>query len=189
MNLLLHIQNISLFIIGLSSLFAFFYSKENETKLFDMIIPIIGVHALIDLYFNKSIELKMHHTFVLNIIFYNYFYNVIVEDRYLFIYSLLKTEISSIFYVLKYWISINNILYYPNMLFFYISFFKFRIVDMYFHLLTKNLLMDTAKYTPDNIYMSYFFIISIYGLYALNIYWFLIINKILFKKIFGIRLL
>ena len=192
------IQNISLFIIAGCSLFSYLYYnlaplwyKNNEEgageyiKPFDTLFPFVGVHALIDFVVTNSYDLKLHHLCIGGIIFYNYYYNVSTDDRFIFLYPLLKTEISSIFYVLKYWLPQKTILYDVNMILFYILFFKLRIYDFYYEIIYNNISFDIVfkKYSPTNYYLSSILQLSCYGLYILNLYWFLIINKIVYKKI------
>jgi len=125
-DFIIFVQNTSLFSIGLASLFScvqynFIPPEMALTDIkapFEYLMPVVGVHAVIDFVFNKSIDLKIHHSIIVGFILYNYYYNVCVDDRFLFLYSFLKTEISSIFYVLKYWIpeksvlsSINNVVF------------------------------------------------------------------------------
>ena len=97
------IQNISLFAISIFTFFPYFCHNyvqklfgENDQqcnliKSYDMLYPFVGLHACIDFFLTKSYDIKIHHLFIISIIFYNYYYNVSVEDRFVFIYSLLKT--------------------------------------------------------------------------------------------------
>ena len=110
--------------------------------------------------------------------------NVLIEDRFIIIYSLLKTEISSIFYILKYYIPNNTIYATINNLTFYITFLKFRIIDNYLEIFNNNTIdIIINKYLYKNYFIKYYLIISLYGLYILNIYWFFILTKILYKVI------
>lgn len=198
------IQNISLFTISICVFFSYLYynisyknteylslpyndvnNVESSAPLYDMLYPFVGVHAFIDFFVNKSYDLKLHHLFILSIIFYNNYYNVSSDYRFIFLYPLLNTEISSIFYVLKYWLPKKTIIYNANMVFFYLSFFKFRIYDFYYKIIQSNASFGIVfqKYSQQDFYLSFIFLISCYGLYVLNLYWFLIINKILYKNI------
>jgi len=100
-------------------------------------------------------------------------------------YPLLKTEISSIFYVLKYWLPTKSIIYNINAILFYISFFKLRIFDFYYEVIYNNSKFEIIfeNYSQTNYLLSSILLISCYGLYLLNLYWFLIINKIVYKEI------
>ena len=194
------IQNISIFIIGCWSFFSYLYynlspllyinndvecGKLDLTKPFDLLMPIVGLHAFTDFFLTKSYDLKLHHICIFGIIFYNYYYNVSTEYRFIFLYPLLKTEISSIFYVLKYWLPKNTMLYNVNIILFYISFVKLRIYDFYYDIIYNNISFDIVlqMYSPNSYYLSSILLISCYGLYILNLYWFFIMNKILYKKL------
>ena len=154
-------------------------------KPFDTLIPFVGLHAFTDFFLTNSYDLKIHHLCIIGIIFYNYYYNVSTEDRFIFLYPLLKTEISSIFYVLKYWLPKKTILYNVNTILFYMLFLKLRIYDFYYEIIYNNISFDIVfqRYSPTNYYLSSILLISCYGLYILNLYWFLIMNKILYKTI------
>lgn len=192
------IQNISLFIIGCFSLFSYLYynlstlwydnnddSGGDFTKPFNMLVPFIGIHAFADFFLTKSYDLKIHHLCILGSAFYNYYHNLSREYRFIFLYPLTKTEISSIFYVLKYWLPKNTNLYNVNTMLFYISFAKFRIYDFYYEIIYNNISFDIVRdvYSSTNYYTTSIMVISCYGLYILNLYWFLIMNKILYKLI------
>uniref|UniRef100_A0A6C0B173 TLC domain-containing protein n=1 Tax=viral metagenome TaxID=1070528 RepID=A0A6C0B173_9ZZZZ len=197
-NIIVTIQNIALFSISISSLVCcvnyciqggqIVDANNNITSaaaLFTNLLPVIGVHAIVDTFLTTSAELKMHHVCTMGILFYNYYYQVDEKDRFLILYSLLKTEISSIFYVLKYWLPKNTSLYVVNDIIFYISFFKFRIVDVYVEVIKSNYIFDVIfnKYSSSNFLLSSILFLSYYGLYVLNLYWFFIINKILYKHL------
>jgi hypothetical protein len=198
------IQNFCLFIISCCSFFSYLYYNINIlwygniengcegeylpsqfTKPFDLLLPIVGLHAFTDFFITKSYDLKLHHLCILGIIFYNNYYNVSSEYRFLFLYPLLKTEISSIFYVLKYWLPKKTIIYNVNIILFYLSFAKFRIYDFYYEIIYNNVSFDIVfqKYSQSNYFLSSILLISCYVLYILNLYWFLILNKILYKTI------
>ena len=188
-------QNVSIFVIAISSFLSYSYYNINRLLynnegleyvfMYDMLLPIVGVHATIDFFLTKSYDLKLHHSFIFGIILYNQYYNVHFEDRFIFLYPLLNTEISSIFYVLKYWLSKKSFFYTINSILFYISFFKLRIFDFYYKILYNHSSFEIVfqKYSHSNNYLSGILLVSCYGLYILNLYWFLIINKILYKSI------
>uniref|UniRef100_A0A6C0HDY1 TLC domain-containing protein n=1 Tax=viral metagenome TaxID=1070528 RepID=A0A6C0HDY1_9ZZZZ len=193
----LNIQNGMLFLLSVSSLFSCLYYNinsyyssdyaldiKNVSRPFDLLMPFVTIHAFTDLFLTKSTDLKIHHFSVLGVLFYNYYYNVSETDRFPIIYSLLKTEISSIFYVLKYWLPKNTLAYDINSALFYLGFLKFRIIDLYFDLVNNSLVFDIInKYSSSNIVLSSVLFGCCYGLYLLNLYWFVIINKILYKGI------
>jgi len=154
-------------------------------KPYDLLLPVVLVHAGADMFMTKSYDLKLHHACVFGVIFYNNYHNVLAEDRFLFLYPLINTEITSIFYVLKYWLPSNTWWYHANTLLFYVSFLKLRIYDFYWKVIYNHIPFDILiqKYSETNYYTSSILVLSCYGLYTLNLYWFSIMNKILYKTI------
>ena len=189
----LNLQNISIFTIAVSSLCSFLYYNfasgggAEGIKPYDMLLPVVGVHATVDFFVTKTYDLKLHHLCIGGIIFYNCYYNVSSETRFLFSYPLINTEISSIFYVLKYWLPPKTVLANVNTALFYLSFAKYRIVDFYDKIIqppVSSFDIVFSTYSPTNPVMSGLLLASCYGLYMLNIYWFMIMNKMLYKMIF-----
>lgn len=183
-DLVLHIQNTTLFIIANASFIACIYSYMTQKQYgFRCIEPTLILYSLVDLFVNKSIDIKIHHTFTLGIISYIYFFCVTDNDNNVFVYTLFSTEISSIFYVAKYYLPINSTIYYINNIIFFLLFFKLRIIDYSRNIIYWNseLYSILDKYSPDNKIGSSILLTSCYGLYLLNIYWFILISTILFK--------
>jgi hypothetical protein len=190
------IQNIYIFMLGIASFISYLYYnlgpllyEKNEeidfTKPFDILLPFIGLYAFIDFFITKSYIFKLHHLCIFGILFYNNYYKVLSEYRFIFLYPLLKTEISSIFYISKYWLPKKTIIYNVNIILFFLSFIKLRIYDFYYEIIYNNISFNIVfqKYSHSNYYLSFILIVSCYGLYILNLYWFLIMNKILYKTI------
>ena len=196
------IQNCSLFVIAIYSLFSCLYYNfalllygnnhvyennhiTNYTKQFDILLPVVGLHAFIDFFLTKSYDIKLHHLCILGILFYNNYYNVSTQDAFVILYPLVKTEISSIFYVLKYWLPEKTIIYDVNVVLFYVSFVKLRIFDFYYEILYNNYSFDIVFqiYSQSNYYTSTILLLSCYGLYILNLYWFFVMNKMIYKKV------
>jgi len=146
-------------------------------------MPIIGTHATIDLVLTNKLDIKIHHLCIFGIFFYNYYYQVIPDVRIIFSYPMIKTEISSIFLVLKEYIPKNSVWYTANSAIFYATFFKFRIFDFYSEIIHNHDSLNSViwGYSSENPLLSALLVTSCYGLYILNIYWFYIINKILYK--------
>ena len=105
--------------------------------------------------------------------------------------TIFNTEISTVFLIIKEWMDEYNIkknvthiiLYNINDLLFLSSFFKLRIYDFY------NLLQNPETYkivnghTNDKLITNASVYIGLYGLLFINIYWFSIICKKLYKQI------
>jgi len=203
---ILDYQNISLFSISTASIFSYVYYNyfyditpfkstlcsffTNQCTIsgftpYEMMIPFVGLHAFIDFFMSKTYDLKLHHVCILGIIGYNYYFSVALEDRIPFLQPLLNTEVSSLFYVFKYWIPKNSILFQINAVLFYTTFFKFRIYDFYNKIVLQHGVFENVfvKYSNSNVFASSVLLISCYGLFMLNLYWFLIIQKILYKSL------
>jgi len=188
-DILVHVQNFSIFSISFISFISCLYYNYNTSsegmKLFGNLMPMVGIHATVDFFITKKIDIQIHHVCVLGVLFYNYYNNVASEISIMLIYPFIKTEISSIFLSLKDYLPKKSIWCTVNSALFYVSFFKLRILDFYSEIIynheSLNILIQ--KYSSNNPILSAIMISSCYGLYILNIYWFLIINKILYKSL------
>jgi hypothetical protein len=181
-----NIVNISKFTIGFSSLCAYlYYNLINEQTLhYECIIQIVGLYAFIDFFATKSYESKLHHLFVCIFTFYNYYYNIDTNDKFIVLYPMLNTEISSLFYILKYWLRQNTLIYNINLALFYITFFNFRIYKFYeliCLIYTPSFYIICQKYSESIFYV--FILLGCNGLFVMNIYWFTIMNKIVYKNL------
>ena len=186
-------QNLSLLLLSTSvfTCITYFNYLQLSTcvpvgsyEMFETLLPYIGIHAIADSFVVKGNDLRLHHLFILVFLFYNWFYQVDIKDKFPILYCLLKTEISSIFYVLKFWLTKNTWVYHVNSVLFYLGFLKFRIFDFYMEIVRPGYIFDVVfKYSHENLLFSIILVVSIYGLYMLNLYWFLIINKIVYKQI------
>ena len=189
-DLLLDFRNASLFVAAVPCLAAYLYYQyslcvygPNEwgAKPFDVMYPYVGTYVAIDLCICTTYEMRLHHLFACCIFFYGQY--ISSNDRFLLTYPLLKTEISSVFLVLKYWIPETSWIYPINLGVFYITFLKYRIYDYYVELLHNNHLFDFLEKTyPDHYFTPGF--LSIYGLYILNLYWAFLLTKIVYKNLF-----
>ena len=111
MNILTY-QNIAFFTISSLSLISCIYYKLTDSSVpFIIMPPIIGAFSIVDLYYNNRLEYKIHHVLSLGIILYNYAFNV---NDHILTYSLLKTEISSLFLIFKYYLDKRSIIYIIN---------------------------------------------------------------------------
>jgi hypothetical protein len=181
-----NIVNTCKFTIGISTLFAYTYynlnNNPNFTLHYDCIIQFVGIYAFIDFFATKSYESKLHHLFVCIFTFYNSCYNIDTNDKFITLYPMLNTEISSIFYILKNWLPQNTLTYNINLGLFYITFFKFRIYNLYqliclIH--TPFFYIICQKYSESLFYKL--ILLGCNGLFAMNLYWFSIMNKVVYK--------
>ena len=190
---------ITVICIGLLSTVACWYYNQSDTYKyfninkyypFEILLPVIGTHAIIDFFITCKLDIKFHHLCVFGVLFYNYYYRVADEIQIYLTYPLIKTEISSIFLALKEYIPKNSVWYTINSVLFYTCFFKLRILDFYNEIIHNHDSLNFViwAYSSENHLLNVILFSSCYGLYILNIYWFYIINKILYKgltKIFS----
>lgn len=183
----LHIQNTGLLCVSMLSTIScvsFYYNKHLFFPS-NFISSIILGYSVLDLLNNKPTDLKIHHYSVIGIMFYKFYYRVSDSDIETFLCSFYKVEISSIFYVLKYYVNKKSYLYHINLLLFYLLFLKFRVCDFYYNIISYESSLYTIiyDYSSNNILLSGILLSSCYTLYMLNLYWFFLMNKLLYKQI------
>lgn len=165
------------------NLYLYYYVN---TDYLNLSTPIVFSYFAFDFFICKY-DIKLHHILILSLISFNYYYNVSISDSEISIIPLYKTEISTIFYSLKvimkdnaffkkYFSQINDVL-------FITTFVKFRIYDIYCNVLVNPIFYSQmVKYT-DTIFTQLFLYVPLYCFYGLNVYWFVIMCKILAKPI------
>ena len=159
-----------------------YYQIYNSCTMFQLFIPFMGMYFIVDLFVEPNIEYKIHHISCISIFMYNYYNNVAIEDSASLFYHMAVTEVSNVFLVSRYWVKETSYLYYVNGILFYAAFVKYRIYGIYYHLLhhTSGLYPLIHKYTPNSI-QGAMLIVSLYAIYGLNLYWFVYINKKIYK--------
>ena len=169
----LDIVNTCKFTIGNIALFAYLYSfYDNSSFYYDMVMYSSGIYSFVDLFFTSSHVSRIHH--IISLILCNYYYDISPSVRPIITYPVLNTEISSIFYILKYWLK-DPQLYTINLGIFYIAFFKFRIYDFYTLIYTSHVTI--------NMPFPKIGLIACDGLFIMNLYWFALMNKIVYKNL------
>ncbi len=188
------LKNSFFFLVALSS-FTSLYDKEIVS--YTTSTNLISVYATFDLLFYKlSPDLIVHHILVIYITLYNYFYKDLYQPEYrdLMIEICLYFEISSIFMVFQ---TIHDKLV-PNknknhqilstilQFVFMGTFYKYRIENFY-----KEFVLNSDLHThiydvcenSANSFLCRNHAYNIYiGFFMLNIYWFTIMIKVLYKK-------
>ena len=101
-------------------------------------------------------------------------------------YTIMTTEVTSIFYISRFYLPKKSVLYFINNAFFYVLYLKLRMIDYFFNVIhwDSQLYLLFDKYTPNSIGESSIIVIGCYGLYGLNLYWFYSMNRILYDGIF-----
>ena len=162
-----------------TTLYAYYFIDESYLNI---AIPIITIHFTSDLFLTNKPDLILHHIFGLSFIAYKYLIPVQPPDDTSTILVLYKTEISTLFYVFKLLLSKTKykLLVSLNDILFFTTFFKYRIYDFY-TILISNQSIYNISYNKYNYY--YFILSAINGMFILNLYWFLIICKIVLKPV------
>lgn len=132
-----------------------------------------------DIFLWHSNSSALHHMFVL--LFTSYFVTteIPIEDCIKLVLTILSTEISTLFLVIKIWLEQlqmqQTMVFGVNMAFFLLSFVYTRL-----YLYTKFVILNPQTY---NLNLPFFPYIGLYGLFALNIYWVMIMIKVAFKSL------
>ena len=143
-----------------------------------------ATYLVIDLFINRKIDIYIHH--FTGLILYSFIYvnQLSEESENIIMKPFIALEISSIFYNII-CLYPNNRFSLPNKLLFFSTFFYYRIYKYYYTVL-RNVEIQNIIENTDN---SYFYYLAIYNLYALNIYWFTKMLKIIYKLFYSRTLL
>ena len=165
---------ISLLIAIMSS---YIYFTDGDYK---FISHFIATYLVSDFFINKKLDLYIHHAIGLMIYSFVYQDNASDYSEKVFMKPFIAVEISSVFYNIKYlypknyFSSLNNLL-------FVITFFYYRIYNYYYSVILNEDINNIIENTGP--VMKYYYYSAIYNLYALNLYWFSQIIKIILKKL------
>jgi len=165
------------------NLYLYYYVN---TEYLNLSLPMIFSYFAFDFFICKN-DVKLHHILILFLTSFNYYYNVAINDSEISIIPLYKTEISTIFYSLKI-IMKNNTFFkkyfsHANDFLFLTTFVKFRIYDIYSNVLVNPLFYSQMEKYTDTIFTQIFLYVPLYCFYGLNVYWFIIMCKIITKPI------
>ena len=182
------------------SFLSIFYNTQYGLKI---CINIFITYVSIDIFFCKKDSI-LHHIFGYLLCKYIFENNVdMTENNYIY-KTILHTEISSIFLSIKLlidWyntdiekskynklIKIIKIYYHINDLIFLYLFYKLRIYDYFYNIIqNENTYIEIYNNINNSIIKNIKIYISIYGLFIINIYWFSLIFKKLYKTIIVIN--
>jgi hypothetical protein len=180
----------------ISFIISFLLIFYNTQYFLEICLNIFKTYVTIDLFFSTK-DAVLHHIFGYLLCEYIFENNVdMMQNNYIY-KTLLQTEISSIFLCIKLLIDFykkdietskyNKIIkiYYPiNDLIFISLFYKLRIHDFFFNIIqNENFYISIYSNIGDSIIKNIKLYISMYGLFILNIYWFSLICKKIYKTI------
>ena len=185
MSNITHYQNASLLTISILSLIYYIYNTFSIVPINNhFIINIILIYCFIDLFFTKSKASFFHHICCISLGYC--FHNYKLPYNHPVFLLVLKTETTSIFLVCKHYITKNSMLYNINNVIFATLFFKIRIVEQYYNIFDNNseLYSYIKTHLPHDKFSNSLLLFGFGGLYILNVYWFCIILKIIYKQLF-----
>ena len=176
-------SNICLLLVSLFTTYNIYFLEDYllNTK-------IICYYTITDTFFlsYEKKEFFLHHILTILYILYIYYYNIDLNINSYSAIQISKVEISSVFLSLsklfKYYKIKNNfskILEYI----FLITFLKYRIIDYYNNVINNDLFYIHLN-GYDNSYRYYYLKINNVSFFIINIYWSILIFKILYFKVF-----
>jgi hypothetical protein len=173
----------------LASITLLIYNETKSAFLLELLGYSLFVYLFLDLFIAKG-DAIAHHIFCL-VGSYTCLKCIPLESQHLFFMPILSTEASTVFLILKLWMDeysgkkniIFKILYGINDVLFVSLFFKLRIYNFYFNLIHKPEVYIVLNKNIINIIDFISGYVGVYGLFILNIYWFSIICKKLYKQI------
>lgn len=181
-------QNIISFAIYVTM--TYYYFTDN----FEPCHNILYAYLAFDVFFAQP-DAILHHICCFIMLSGKNTYNLTNEEIYIQMKPLIKTEISSIFLVFKLVYENNlpdsikqnrivKVLYHINDLTFVTTFVKTRIWDLLFDaVLNPEIHRRNATHAEDSILRNLHLYSGFYGLYILNLYWFAIICKKMYKTL------
>ena len=171
-------SNLLLTIISIFVCYTIYYEMNYYITLYTLVCY-LSVDTLF-IPFNK-IDMLIHHYLTIT----SCIYALLYVDLYTNTYSakqLLITETSSIFLGLKYFTKKSNKLLSTFIdLLFLVSFLKFRVYDFGKNVIFNNYYYESLDYNSSE-YKKRWVYRNTFGLYAIQLYWMMIIIKILVKS-------
>jgi hypothetical protein len=183
-------EKISSFSIALlSSITLSLYNQTKNAFLMELLGYTLCGYLFLDLFIAKG-DAVWHHVFSL-IGGYTSIKCIPLESQHLIFMPIFSTEITTVFLIIKLWMDdykekknvIFRILYGINDILFVSLFFKLRIYNFYFNLIHKPEVYIVLNKNIINVIDIILGYVGVYGLFILNIYWFSIICKKLYKQI------
>lgn len=196
-NIIYNIECVAnLLLSTIVSMNLYYYYYIDKSSLY-FSIPFIALHFLLDI-FVCTTDIKLHHLCGLFVIFTKYFYNTLPVHDSSIIILIYNFEITTFFYLFKIWFKSyektqNRFLKWiirSNDIIFFASFFKIRIFDYYVYAISNPVMYENLyNYVGDRIFDNVLMYSGIYGFFILNIYWFLIMCKVVCKTFFGEKIM
>lgn len=177
----------SFFTASLSLVSLIAYKYFDNTTLLQPTTYVIFSYCFVDMFFCKK-DLFIHHLLSLSGILFCYIHNVEIDRTKDIYFSILSTELSSLFLNFNYWLKdskgiIMKTITCINYILFIIAFTKLRVHDYYYLVTNPETYTIFSRYTKENAVLFLHIFSTLFGLFIMNLYWFSIICKILYKGI------
>ena len=172
-----NVKTVMGFIIGNYSLFVYLYFLKEQTTYISLLKSLNNLvlkHSITELVTAKKYDVIIHR---LSMTCFCLYYRYTSEDVFVFSSTLLYTEIPTIFYILKEYSKEFTSLYNANYVLLYLTFFKFKIYDFY-TIIHNHKEFGLIKHEYVNIA-----VVLIYMHYIVNLYWFLLMNKEIYRRL------
>lgn len=160
----------------------YFYLFENN---YNTIVNYCGLiffplYCIIDLYFfHLTLDKRIHHIFGI-LISLSLFFNRDRKIIYFITNYEISTEISTFYLILRENLENSK---YKNSIFIHICNFLFIFYFLYYRIVKFLFIQDTILENIKDIEYLPLFLITFYGLFVLNLFWFVLIIKKIYKKI------
>ena len=188
------IANVVCFLISIYAMFALsYYYVTNDTYYMMLSIYFILFQLSSDIFLWHSNDSVLHHFFVILFGTFIFYYDMKLDEYLFLLIPLLSTEISTLFLTLKLWMeqfklthtmwfTINNALFAS-------SFAVLRVYCYISYVIANPQTYSMfSKYTGDSIIAKFHIYTGLIGLFALNIYWFTIMVKLIAKPLKNISI-
>jgi hypothetical protein len=179
---LIDAANVVSFLVSILSIFSLLHYHFTEDIYFVMMnIYIVFAQLACDIFLWHTNASVIHHLCALLLIysFFSIHSDLDVREYIYILLPILSTEISTLFLVIKYWmeqLDLKNTFWYKvNLLVFFVIFVITRIF-----IYTAFVILNPKTYELD---LSKYVYLSLYGLFALNIYWVTIMIKVMLKPL------
>ncbi len=177
----------SLFTASVSLIGIIAHQYFDNASLLQPSTYLVLTYCFMDLLFCRK-DLFIHHSLTISTILFSYFYGMRIEDSTNIYSTLISTELSTFFYIFDFWLAnYNGAIMYTvkgiNSVIFVSTFTKLRIYDFYYMLVNPETHTTLVKYTDNRIIPTLHIYIGIVGLFALNVFWFSLICKKIYKTV------
>lgn len=159
-------------VISLSSLY---FINTGQLSPFIWLLSLVFIFDMV----NNTIDMIIHHSIFFSLVLCTYLFNVHMPID--FYRNFMKVEISTIFLSLSK-LTNRGFMQTINQYLFLITFTKYRVINLGY-LFTNGAYNDAIIQQSPHRFATYFIYLNLYGFYLLNLYWFTLILRKLWRKL------